>query len=226
MLFRFICTRVNEYPGKRFLSWARVSSPAMDIVRPLFHKDMEDVLEDFIDRQTPRNAEYNRWVFGYKDACQDELAAHLAAQPMGTTPVSWAAQLAPRSVELMLSRGADAKTDTPLVYALNWGNNYLVKPLIAAGADVNKPSFFARYTPLHYTAKRGNYEGMKELVRWAGDRLDWDALTPDGKTALQVAEESPIVRRLSPHVVSGLFALLRNRKLEEGPEMSQSDKTT
>ena len=72
--------------------------------------------------------------------------------------------------KFLLEHGADVNyrtdtTDTPLGYAVMYGNLDLVKLLINHGADVNKKGLYGR-TPLHYAVLEGEWsQEYKEIIK-------------------------------------------------------------
>ena len=76
----------------------------------------------------------------------------------------------------------DVNGDTPLVMAI-LNHPELIEFLINSGADVNSRNN-ALETPLHFTALRGNIEGVRLLIENGGDV---DAKTSSLETPLQFA---------------------------------------
>ncbi|THG93512.1 hypothetical protein EW026_g7742 [Hermanssonia centrifuga] len=111
----------------------------------------------------------------------------------GWTPLYYAIRWASYAVEMLLNAGADPQlVEQPLHVAIERSDSTIIGPLIHAGADVNERRY-SRTTPLIYLTEgpylNKRYEKMNELVRHAGDKIDWDARDNDGKTALDYALE-------------------------------------
>ncbi|PSR75441.1 hypothetical protein PHLCEN_2v9116 [Hermanssonia centrifuga] len=112
----------------------------------------------------------------------------------GWTPLYYAIRWAPYAIEMLRNAGADLQlVKEPLHVAIVHSDSTIIGPLIHAGADVNERDDPGGCTPLIYLTKwtylNKRYEKMNELMRHAGDKIDWDARDEDGKTALDYALE-------------------------------------
>ncbi|PSS37303.1 hypothetical protein PHLCEN_2v853 [Hermanssonia centrifuga] len=110
----------------------------------------------------------------------------------GWTPLYYAIRWAPYAVEMLLNAGAGL-VHQPLRVAMTFSDSTAIGLLIRAGADVNERDDPGGCTPLIYLTKwtlfNQRCEKMNELMRHAGDKIDWDARDDNGKTALDYALE-------------------------------------
>lgn len=112
---------------------------------------------------------------------------------------------------------------TSLIQAGLRGDIKAIGDLIRAGATVNEVDEQGR-TLLHLAAMGGHisngYQVALELVRHGGHGVHWNAVTPEGKTALVLVEErlqvsesmGQAARKEAEHILS----LLKSRKLPPG----------
>lgn len=122
----------------------------------------------------------------------------------GRTALSWAVEYGwSNAVGTLLKYGANPRASRPslrgnlpllhLVIAtppplqgVDWDPIGVVKLLIEAGADVNGLDHEG-WTPLHVAASWNNLDIIEELARSAGNGLDWDALTDDNQSAIDLS---------------------------------------
>ncbi|KAI0799650.1 hypothetical protein BC629DRAFT_187349 [Irpex lacteus] len=103
------------------------------------------------------------------------------------TPLQYAIRFSPSSVESLLAEGADAAAEPTLAYAaVCAASTNLIRLLSVNGADVNMK--YEGRTALHWACYKCSYNTFCELVRCAGDKIDWDARTPEGQNALDLFE--------------------------------------
>lgn len=107
----------------------------------------------------------------------------------GTTPLDYALSYLPDQVERLLEQGEDATVGVPIERAASYGHIHLIHPLLVAEADINAADFNGK-TALHHACYTGNFALFGELVRLAEQEIGWGIRTLEGKTALQLAQES------------------------------------
>jgi ankyrin repeat protein len=122
----------------------------------------------------------------------------------GRTPLVWAVEYGwDDAVKTLLRWGANPRQTRPslrgelpllhLVIACpssessNQDYVKVVRSLLAAGADINGVDHEG-WTPLHVAASWNNARVIKELAGFAGYDLEWNALTKEGESAMDLAE--------------------------------------
>ncbi|KAI0809951.1 ankyrin [Xylaria sp. FL0064] len=154
----------------------------------------------------------------------------------GRSPLAWAVEHRwPDAVETLLQYGANPSQSRPSVHghlpllhlaiagppAGDSENDLIrvVRSLLYAGVDVNAPDHEG-WTPLHVAASWNNYQILNELAIRSGGEIDWDAVTDDGQSAIDLAlgggfnaEVQEILKNHSPIY----------RVLEEKKSQSSSD---
>ncbi|KAI2476881.1 Arp Ankyrin repeat protein [Pyrenophora tritici-repentis] len=71
------------------------------------------------------------------------------------------------------------------------GSLGVVKELLKAGADINAVDH-ENWTPLHVAASWNNYDIIQELVTFGGEILEWDLVTNDNQSAMDLSLNSGI----------------------------------
>lgn len=66
---------------------------------------------------------------------------------------------------------------------------------------------YENWTPLHVAASWNNHDIIRELVTCGGDALDWDLLTNDSQSAMELS--------LNGGINETVQGVLKNRKLVE-----------
>ncbi|THH01387.1 hypothetical protein EW026_g1325 [Hermanssonia centrifuga] len=142
----------------------------------------------------------------------------------GWTPLEYAIRYAPYAVEMLLDAGADLQLiQQPLHLAIYYLDSTGIGLLIRAGADANERGFDGS-TPLSYITRwayiKEWYEKINELVRHAGDKLDWDARDRRGMTALDYALERRLpmdfIRLLKRHSSRDILEQGRGSAIQVG----------
>ncbi|KIW39684.1 hypothetical protein, variant [Exophiala oligosperma] len=176
---------------------------------------LEDYLAGF--GQAPLSPE----IINAQDAC-------------GQTALAWAVEYGwPEATEVLLNYGASAcrpgqslRGEMPLLNlaivcpVLNGSDRDLVdvvKLLLEVGAKPNSVDHEG-WTALHVAASWNNAAVIKELVRFAGDALTWDALTEDGQTAQALSLGAEFDKQ-----VQDLFRNQGASHVEVGFSVSESD---
>jgi uncharacterized protein len=129
-----------------------------------------------------------------KAALDSNPAALNAVSPDGFTALHFSVFFqAPAAMEALLALKPDLEivsqnglAVTPLQSALAASNVSGAMALITAGADL-EASASQGWRPIHYCAAHNLPEVARELLQRGADR---NTVTPDGKTALQLAEEA------------------------------------
>ncbi len=103
------------------------------------------------------------------------------------TPLAYALYFSPASVNSLLAEGADAAAEPTLAYAAHYTRVDLIESLISRGAIVNMKDRRGR-TALHWACYSCHYNTLVELLRCAGEVVDWSARTPEGYYALDLLE--------------------------------------
>ena len=176
----------NSDETRSLATIVRTNPTAISIFRSLYNIDPIDVLEDFLTRKRVQSID----VAGCLAALEDtgyNLASHLSVitEVTGHTRLRYAITFSPDNVVSLLADREDAAEETTLVYAIYLGRNYLIKPLLDAGADVNMRDWRG-YTTLHEACSCCLSDGFFELLRWAENAIDWGACTPQGWNALEL----------------------------------------
>lgn len=188
------CYHVRDHPGRKFAAWLRGSKLANEVIRPLFHQDALEALEDFCEMGS-RNIAHREdlIVFGLADEPNDvDVSVLVRPIKWGPEPLETAASYVPEVIPQMLASGKyDVRRGTPLHQAIDANSRSAIVPLVDAGVDVNfRCLTWDGYAPIHMIAEVGDLEMLKVLAAAAGDRLDWALRTLDGRTALEIARES------------------------------------
>ena len=146
------------------------------------------------------------------DASQMTLDEYLDRHPdtavdqpdaSGRTPLAWAAEFGwPAAVKTLLRHGADPTQErpcrsgaSPLLHVVvasppceRFETDFIevMRLLAGAGADFNGVDHDG-WTPLHIAASWSLTSAIRLLSEVGGARLDWDAKTNDGESALDLA---------------------------------------
>ena len=100
--------------------------------------------------------------------------------------------------EYLDAKSTDGHGITPLMCAVNKGNEAMIDLLIAHRADINKPNDFGE-TPVMYAARNGNSDLIKKMVHYGADLLGKAQHGSDyaGKNILQILEENGHTDKMS-----------------------------
>jgi hypothetical protein len=99
----------------------------------------------------------------------------------------------------------------PVSKRVDNGSLNVVKELLKAGVDINSTDHEG-WTPLHVAASWNNYEIVHELVASGGDVLNWNQVTSDNQSALDLSLNGGINERVQN--------ILRNRSLVQEQSFS------
>jgi ankyrin repeat protein len=171
---------VEDYTGDRDFSPLHEVLLGIDCSRGT----LEDYLSSFSQVALPRE------IIDAVDSC-------------GRTPLAWAVEYGwPEAVSTLLRYGADPlqqrrslQGNSPLLHlaiagpASQESNERLlevIRLLLRAGADFNAVDHEG-WTPLHVAASWNLYPVIAQLAHWANGKLDWDARTNNGETALDLS---------------------------------------
>ncbi|KAI0090453.1 hypothetical protein BDY19DRAFT_992645 [Irpex rosettiformis] len=204
--------------------------------------DPIDALEDYLSRTHRQSSSSDcniQRLLNVLQIPQSNLQARstIFRSLLQMTPLQYAIDFSPMDVRTLLfselsngcTKGSNLQAEGPLlVYAIGAGNIGLIKPLVDAGVDVNQ-KYTNGETALHVICHRCYYACLREIVRWAGDKIDWGMCTPGGRNALELFEESVAAGRgkgLSKKQVDEFGAILKNHIGYERMELSEESRTS
>lgn len=118
--------------------------------------------------------------------CEDSQLYFLEA--IDCTPLEYAIRFSPSSVRQLVADGADVSAEPTLHFVIQAGKYGLIQLLLDSGVDVNAMEESSGRTPLHWVCSWCLYKGFFELLRCAGDAIDWGICTPEGQNALDLFE--------------------------------------
>jgi ankyrin repeat protein len=198
----------------------------------LFGKPTLELVADFV--KTSKFANIHRVLLGVSEDCET-LDGYLgkpkstslltdaidASDCTGRSALAWAVEYGwVDATKTLLKYGANPHqlvrspgVASPLLHLaiavpvskrVDNGSLSVVKELLKAGVDINSMDHES-WTPLHVAASWNNYEIVRELVASGGDVLDWDRVTSDNQSALDLSLNGGINERVQN--------LLRNRTL-------------
>lgn len=217
LLFRLSLATLLKYPAAKYVHRVRTSVVALEVCQSTFGMDIMDVVAEALeDAQVPGDT-----ISHFTDtSCPDKPldVPCILNSTLGITTLEYAMlHMSLQDASQLLRQGADASAGAPMVYAA-WRNAPdLVRPLLTAGADVNACNTCG-WTALHWASNGVCLAFLRTLVHCAGDEIDWDVRTPEGKTALQVAQESPYLCVRSRSDVEEFFAVLRAHNVEDSSD--------
>lgn len=213
-------------PNETFAHRIRVTSFAIDICQSAFGVDVAEVAEDVLDQMGIPHA--MKAVLGFGPQTQ---ATDSPSPPVGSilqaltrfTPLEYCIYYQTIDDTLrLLERGEDATAGAPVAVAASRpsrGEPAFLKPLLAAGADVNRK--LSGRSPLLWACWYANIDVLRELRDLAGEEIDWIATSPEGKDALDIVTKSPYLSELSLPEREEFFTILRERAL--GKEFKEED---
>lgn len=148
-----------------------------------------DALEDLLAHQGIQATERSRVLRLLENTEYSPADRSSIFEAIDYSPLQYAITFSPQNVASLLADGEDATTAPLLAYAVVNDASQVIKPLLDAGAQVNMKARQARNcTALHLACERCSYDGFSELLKWAGNDIDWNACTTDGKNALELFE--------------------------------------
>jgi hypothetical protein len=83
----------------------------------------------------------------------------------------------------------------PVSASIDNGSLDVVRALLKAGANINAVDH-ENWTPLHVAASWNNFDIIRELVTFGGLALDWDMVTNDGQSAMDLSLNGGINERV------------------------------
>lgn len=148
-----------------------------------------DALEDLLTHRGIQAAERSRVLRLLENTEYSPSDRSSIFKAVDYIPLEYAITFSPQSVASLLADGEDATTAPLLAYAVVNDASQVIKPLLDAGAQVNmKARHAGDRTALQLACERCSYDGFSELLKWAGNGIDWNVCTPDGKNALELFE--------------------------------------
>ena len=163
----------------------RTNMAAIHIFRSILNMDPMDALEDYLDRNRDRRVDVTGFMASLEGTTCNSKGRSSVFEAINDTPLGYAIELSPDSVESLLADGEDASTEPTLVYAVGNSRPELIKLLLDAGADVNMRDWQG-HTALLKACSLCFYYEFFELLQWAEDDIGWDACAPDGWNALEL----------------------------------------
>lgn len=221
---QFSLATLLEHPLATFTHQVRTSTLAIELCQSVLGIDIADVVEDALD--LIECSDVTRMALTQPDLDSPPETAVVLAEAAGySNTLEYAIDCLPAESTLQLiQEGAMPSVGAPLTYATGFEDAPLVKALLDAGADVNARNWKG-WTVLHEFSRGVLLEHLKTLVEFAEDKVNWMARTPDGRTALQIAKESPWICVRTHGEVDGVLEILRAYipdDEEEGEEVSMN----
>lgn len=215
LLFRLSLVTLFRYPVDNFTLRVKTSPLAVDVCLSILGIDIIDVVADALeDDRHPNNARVLFSQFSQPNASHVDSRlkiSHFVRSTVGVTALEYAIlHMSLDDVFQLLRDGEDASLGAPIAYAAWRDAHTLLKPLLEAGAQVNA-RHSTGWTALHWASIGLHLSFLKTMIELAADEIEWNAITPEGKTALQIAQESPYLCKRSDSELAEFYALLRSR---------------
>lgn len=151
----------------------------------------------------------------HPQVCVDSIAFRALS---AHTPVEWAAHYKPGLVGTLLQQGYCATEGSPVVHAILSART----DLMGKDADVNARHWDG-WTALHHACHLLSLEALESLVKFSQDQIAWSVRTPEGKTALQLAKDSPGWSQCSTSQKEKVSKILQGNMVEEKGEIKGED---
>ena len=202
----------------------------VDVAR-IFDKCSADLMEDYISERkfTPLHEallgiDKSHGKLAEYLASLDEVSrTHMidVADARGRTPLAWAVEFGcPEIVELLIEYGSDphqlrqsVQGTSPLLHLVIAGPAgqestkesgarfvKVVRTLVKHGVDINAVDHEG-WTALHVAASWNLLDMVEELAHMDGQRPDWDAVTNDGQTALDLCRGGDLNEQVESYLM-------------------------
>lgn len=201
-------------------------------ITQLFGKSTLELVADFV--KTSNFATIHRVLLGIQGDCEtldDYLGKHESTLPLtdaidvpdsaGRSALAWAVEYGwVDATRTLLKYGANPHQlvrspgiispllhlaiAVPVSESADNGSLEVVRELLKAGSNVNAVDH-EYWTPLHVAASWNNYDVIRELVTFGGDTLDWDLVTNDNQSAMDLSLNGGFNEKVQD--------ILKNRKL-------------
>ena len=186
-LFKYILDKASD-ESKSTATILRTNTTAITIFRSSFNIDPMDALEDCLARKRPHCGDISGLVASLENPRCYSTNRSSFFEMLGYSVLEYAVEYSHNNVENLLADGENAAVGPILALSVANRRSFLIKALLDAGADVNMKDAKG-YAAILLACSQFRYYEFFDLLRWAGDDIDWGVCSPDGRNALDLFDE-------------------------------------